>query len=346
MMDKVYIIGYTIDAMVEAVSQATQGKEVTFLATAGVGEQLDGYGDLVSGRSKDVLDTLLPGMLEYTRYDNPRFFWMPYDRVAIKNTQNGVIQYPLSRKSFCDDAEWKACADAFSDNKVQDVVNDKSAAPSKLVSALKAAMPQAFADTFCKAMQSTRWRGTQLSHLTMYGFEYEFPLGELGNESYNEYYYRPNHTFHEICAALSNVFAITVTPVDLNRAREYIVNRDVDGRVIIMDNRVDQLLDYVAGRFDRTRMWCVKEKVPPEIRYGRDGLYYTPLNTCWAVSVFGGKCLKFMSEPVTTLYDTFVSEIPSTRNNIRLHNQYCELVQRYGDKRLDLGQRVETLVKS
>ena len=346
MMERVYIIGYSIDAMLEAVSQATQGKEVTFLATGEVGKQLDEYGDLVSGRSKDVLDTLMPGLLNYTRYDNPRFFWMPYDRVAIRNTTNGVIQYPLSRKSFCDDGEWEACAKAFASEKVQAVLADKASAPSKLVTVLKSEMPQAFADTFCKAMQNTRWRGTQLSHLTMYGFDYEFPLSELGNDSYNEYYYRPDRTFHEICAALTNLFCITVTPVSQDEARRYITSRDIDGKVIIMDNRIDQYLDYVAGRFDRTRMWCVPEKVPQEIRCSRDGLYFTPLNSCWAVSVFGETCRKFMAEPVTTLFDTFVSEIPSTKTNNKLHNQYCDLVQRYGDKKLDLGQRMETLIKS
>jgi hypothetical protein len=346
MREKVYIIGYTLDAVMEAVSVASQGYEVEFLATAEVGKPLDDYGDLVSARFKEVLDALLPGMLEYRQYANPRFFYIPYERVAIKNTTNGVIQFPLSRKSFCDDAEWQACVDAFGKPAVQDVLANKANAPSKLVTAMKSAMPAAFADTFCKAMQTTRWRGTQLSHLTMYGFDYEFPLTELANESYNEYYYRPNHTFHEICAALTNIFGITVIPVDRDTARKYITDRNVDGRVIVMDNRIDQYLDYIAGKFDRTRMWCVPEKLPQEIRYSRDGLYYTPLNSCWAVSSFDGECRKFMAEPVETLYDTFISEIPSTKTNIKLHSQYCALVERYGDKKLDLGQRAETLIKA
>ena len=61
-------------------------------------------------------------------------------------------------------------------------MENKTHAPSKLVTTLKNLMPQKFVDTFCKAMQSTRWRGIQLSHLAMYGFEYEFPLAELGND--------------------------------------------------------------------------------------------------------------------------------------------------------------------
>lgn len=364
MREKVYIIGYTMDAIMEAVSVASQGNEVEFLATADVGKPLDDYGDLISSRYKEVLDALLPGMLEYKQYANPRFFYIPYDRVAIKNTTNGVIQFPLSKKSFCDDAEWQACVEAFNKPEIQDVLSNKANAPSKLVTAMKSHMPAAFAETFCKAMQTTRWRGTQLSHLAMHGFDYEFPLTELANDKYNEYYYRPNHTYHEICAALTNIFCITVTPIDQATAKKYITDRNVDGKVIIMDNRIDQYLDYIAGKFDRTRMWCVPEKLPQEIRYSRDGLYYTPLNSCWAVSSFDGECKKFMAEPVTTLYDEFVSEIPSTKTNIKLYNQYCDLVAHYGkkqaipprpgvnsdnepaDKKLDLGQRFKTLIKA
>lgn len=347
MRNRVYIIGYTMDAMMEAVSQASdQNNEVIFLATAKVGTPLDDYGDLLSSRYKDVLEALLPGMLEFKEYANPRFFYLPYDKVAIKNTTNGVIQYPLSKKSFCDEAEWKECVEAFANPEIRAVMANKTHAPSKLVTTLKNLMPQKFVDTFCKAMQSTRWRGIQLSHLAMYGFEYEFPLAELGNDSYNEYYYRPNHTYHEICAAMSNIFHISVQEVGPEDVKKYITSRDIDGKVIIMDNRVDQFLDYIAGRFDRTRMWCVPERMPQEIRYSREGMYYTPLNSCWAVSSFDGQCKKYMAETITTLYDTFTSEIPSTKTNIKLHNQYCELVTHYGDKKLDLGQRVETLVKS
>ena len=346
-MERVYIIGYTMDAVMEAVSLATQGdKEVILLATAEVGQTLDDYGDLVSQAYREVLDAVLPGMLEFTEYANPRFFYIPYEKVAISNSTNGVIQYPLSKKSFNDENEWKECVEKFADPAIQEVINNQANAPSKLVTVLKNKMPQKFVNTFCKALQATRWRGIQLSHLSMNAFTYEFPFTELGNDNYNEFYYRPNHTYHEICAALTNVFNITVERADDATARKYITDRNIDGKVLIMDNRVDQYLDYVAGRFDRVRMWSVNEKVPPELRYSRDGLYYTPLNSCWAVTLFDGKCKKYMAEEMTTLYDNFTSEIPSTKTNLKLHNQYCDLVGHYGNKKLDLGQRVLTLVKA
>ena len=86
----------------------------------------------------------------------------------------------------------------------------------------------------------------------------------------------------------------------------------MDGKVIIMDNRVDQYLDYIAGKFDRTRMWCVPEKLPQEIRYSREGLYYTPLNSCWAVSSFDGECKNYL---YTHNRRTHVSDIRNPGNN-------------------------------
>lgn len=351
MSKKVYIIGYALDAVLTAVEYSSNGSEVVFLPTAKVASPLDEYGDLVSYRFKQELDCLLPGLLNYTEYANPRFLYLPYDKVSITNRSNGVIQYPLSKKSFCDDAEWKACVDAFADTRIQSILNDKTNAPSKVVTAMKSVMPEAFAETFCKAMQTTRWRGTQLSHLTMYGFENEFSLSQLGNDSYNEYFYKPDRSYYEISAALMNIFNISVMPmIDGKTVKKYITSRDIDGDVVVMDNRIDQYLDYIAGRLDRTRMWCVEEKVPPEIRYSRDGFYYTPLNSCWGVSMFGDKCKRFMAEPVTTLYDNFISEIPSTTSNIKMLNQYASLISLYGDKThsksFDIMMHVDTLLRA
>jgi hypothetical protein len=346
MSDKVYVIGYTLDAMLQAASLASNGNAVEFLETASVGSQLDDYNDLVSESCKDILDALLPGMLEYKEYLNPRYFYMPFDKVAIKNTTNGVIQFPLSKKSFADEAEWKETVEAYANPEVQKIVNDKANAPSRLVTVMKDTMPEAFVNTFCKAMQNMRWRGTQLSHLTMYGFDYEFPMQHLGDESYTECYYKPNHTFHEICAAISNIFQILVRKIDGETAHRYITDRNIPGQVVVMDNRVDQYLDYVAGKFDRTRMWCETDDMPPELRYAPEGFYNTPLNSVWGVSTIGGVCKKFFAEPVTTLYDTFISEIPSTKANIKMHNEYCDLIQHYGNKTLDLGQIARTLIRS
>ena len=52
-----------------------------------------------------------------------------------------------------------------------------------------------------------------------------------------------------------------------------------------------------------------------------------------------------MSEVVDTLYDNDITEIPSTKTNIKMYDTYVNLIKQFGDKELMLGQRVETLIK-
>lgn len=345
MRESVFVIGYTMDAVMEAVSLATDGKEVTLVATGKPGESADAYGDLLSEGYSVMLDTLLPGRLQYTRYMNPRFIYMPYSKVKVANRTNGVIQYPLSRKSFCDDSEWKECCEAFAKKEIQDVLADKTLSPSKLVTAMKNNMPQKFVDTFCKAMQVTRWRGMQLSGFSMLAFNFEFRLDHLSDESYNEFYVRPSLSYAEICDELCRTYGVNVEITPVNKVKGYIVSRKIPGDVIIMDNRVDQYLDYIGGRFDRSKVWSTLEPVPPELKHSPDGFYLTPLNECWGTGIFDGKARKFMSSPMNTLYDTEVSEIPATKNNVKLYNQYSELVRHYGNKKLDLGSRIEFMIR-
>lgn len=140
-------------------------------------------------------------------------------------------------------------------------------------------------------------------------------------------------------------FGIGCRRITLQEAGEIIKNNQYPGHTIIMDNRVDQFVDYVGGRFERQRFSVIKMKVPPELEFAGDGLFYTPLSTCWAVSVFNGKAKRFMSEVVETLYDEGLTEIPSTKTNIKMYDTYMNLIRQFGDKELILSQRMETLIK-
>jgi hypothetical protein len=52
-----------------------------------------------------------------------------------------------------------------------------------------------------------------------------------------------------------------------------------------------------------------------------------------------------MSEVVETLYDEDLTEIPSTKTNIKMYDTYMNLIRQFGDKELILSQRMETLIK-
>lgn len=346
MNKKMTVLGYSIDAVLEAIHRATApDTEVTLLATAPLGSPLDLYGDMVSNRYAEMISELLGGTLSFEEYVNPRFIYLPFAGVKIANRHNGVIQFPLTKKSFDDESEWKECADAIGSEEVKAIMGDLSLAPTKLISVLKSKMPAKFIDTFIKSMANTRWRGVQIARMSMQGYRYEYPLDFIGREDYMEYYAKPNMSFREICNRLLKKFHVATKQIDLVEAKRIVMDNKYPGDTIIMDNRVDQLVDYIGGRFERQKIRPVKMKVPPELEFAGNGLFYTPLSTCWAVTVFDGKAKRFMSNVVETLYDGELTEIPSTKANIKLYDTYVNLVRQFGRKELMLGQRVETMIK-
>lgn len=346
MRQQITIIGYSLDAILEAVRRSTApGAEVTLLATSVLGDPLDTYGDCISSRYADVISELLGGSVSFEEYVNPRYLYLPFDGVKIANRRNGVIQFPLSKKSFDDANEWAECVEGMKDPEINRCMADLSLPPTKIVTAMKAAMPSKFLDTFVKAMGITRWRGVQVSKMSMQGYKYEFPLEYIGKDDYNEYFCKPNISYRELCNRILKRFGIGCRRITLQEAGEIIKNNQYPGHTIIMDNRVDQFVDYVGGRFERQRFSVIKMKVPPELEFAGDGLFYTPLSTCWAVSVFNGKAKRFMSEVVETLYDEGLTEIPSTKTNIKMYDTYMNLIRQFGDKELILSQRMETLIK-
>lgn len=346
MRQQITIIGYSLDAILEAVRRSTApGAEVTLLATSALGDPLDTYGDCISSRYADVISELLGGSVSFEEYVNPRYLYLPFDGVKIANRRNGVIQFPLSKKSFDDANEWAECVEGMKDPEINRCMADLSLPPTKIVTAMKAAMPSKFLDTFVKAMGITRWRGVQVSKMSMQGYKYEFPLEYIGKDDYNEYFCKPNISYRELCNRILKRFGIGCRRITLQEAGEIIKNNQYPGHTIIMDNRVDQFVDYVGGRFERQRFSVIKMKVPPELEFAGDGLFYTPLSTCWAVSVFNGKAKRFISEVVETLYDEGLTEIPSTKTNIKMYDTYMNLIRQFGDKELILSQRMETLIK-
>lgn len=344
--ETVYIMGYSLDAVIEALRRNMNGQKVHFLATAKLGEPLDLFHDMLSNKTVAILKVVSPIEITYKEFHNPRFLYIPYDRVRIKNTKNGIIQFPLNKNSFDDEAEWKSVCESFKQDAVYSVLVDKGNSPSKLVSAMKAHMPSTFTDTFCKAMGMTRWRGIQLSHLTMIGFNYEYPF-EFLDRDYMEIFYKPEMSYETICTQMLAVAGIQVTHIGAKACSKIIRDRGFTDPLIIMDNRIDAYLKYVCGRFDRIRMSSEQVKMPPQLSTGRNGLYYTPYSTeFWGVEILDDKAYKLSSELVTTLYDEFVSEIPLSRTNAKLYNQYESMVKFYGPKKmLDVRQRVEPLVK-
>lgn len=343
-MSDITIVGYSVDSVIEAVCQASSHDKVTFIASGELGAPMDLFHDVISERYAEMIEVFLGGEFEYDTIHDPRHMYIPYDKVSITNKTNGIIQLPLNKNSFVED-EWNEICTAYTtDKNIVDCFTNKSLSPSKFLSSLKSGMPKNFVDTFGKLLGVTRWRGIQLSHLTMNGYCYEYSFDHL-TEDYHEVYCRPKMSYNAICKLLIDKYGINLVQGDDDSIREVIFQKNYPGEVVIMDNRVDQYMNYMGGRFDRECMKISPINLPMQLVGASNGLYLTPLNDFWGVLVDDDNAYKLSSELVHTLFDKSISEIPVTRNNVKTYKQYCDILALYGKKRLDLAQRIETLVK-
>ena len=114
---------------------------------------------------------------------------------------------------------------------------------------------------------------------------------------------------------------------------------------IIMDNRIDQYLDYMCGVFDREIERAEPAEPIRELAFADGYFARTPTMDCWAAAAIGGISRRYTSERPDTLGDGPVSVLPLTRNNIKVYSDYADQVRLYGGKTLDLCQKIRTLVK-
>lgn len=346
MSNDTYIIGYSLDSVLEAVRRKINGENVRFLATAKLGEPLDTYRDMISAQTVETIEAISPIKLGFDKYHNPRHIYIPFDKVSLKNSKNGVITFPLNRHSFEDEEEWKEACDAFKQESIMKLYLDKGNTPSKLITAMKNGMPKKFVDTFGKALSMTRWRGINVSKLTMIGYSYEYSFSVLDKE-YTETFYKPKKNFEYICSALLDAMDIEVTPIDGKVCKKIILDKGFIDTLVVMDNRIDSYMDYICGMFDRVKMDVELVKIPSAISTSGDGIFYTPLvDDFWGVNVIGDEAYKISASHVSTIYNDFISELPLTRTNAKMYNTYANMIKFYGsNKTLDINQRVVTMIK-
>ena len=347
MTEKTYIMGYSLDSVIEAVRRKLNGENVHFLATAKLGEPLDTYKDMVDGNTVSMLEVISPiKRKDFDVFHNPRHLYIPYDKVKIKNTKNGVIAFPLNKASFEDEAEWKSVCESFKKDEIAKIHADKGNTPSKMITAMKNSMPKDFVETFGKALSNTRWRGINVSKLTMIGYGYEYSFDLLEKE-YTETFYKPKRSFESMCHEMLEAVDIELTEVNNKVCKKIVMDKKFTETLVVMDNRVDSYMDYICGMFDRVKMDVEPVKIPSAITSAGDGIFYTPLvDEFWGVNVIGDLAYKLSATHLTTIYDQFVTEIPLTRTNAKLYNTYANMIKFYGaNKTLDINQRVTTMIK-
>lgn len=352
-MQKKIIIGYSIDAVLEAISILTQSDktEVVFYATGPLGSPLDNFNDYISNNDIMLLLQFLP-KLKYSYIYNPEYIYIPYDKIKFKTSSNGFIQYPFTKTSFDDEKEWKCVSTSLKNNNINKIKNDMTLSPSKLLTAYKSKLPKWFTESIIKNLANTRWSSLQISQFTMLGLNYEFNFDLIDESEYKDIWYKPVISYNELCHSLLEKYSIKCIDKSPEEVKRIISNRNVnDASITIMDNRIDYYMNYVGGMFDRMQMVStvvdINDVNIPQIQFDcfNNFIAYTPTLNEWAYTYFDNTIRKFNSKKVFIANDNTLSEIPLTRNNVKLYDTYKNMISLYGDKTLDLCQRIRTLIK-
>lgn len=347
MMRHIVVIGYSVDAFVKAAELASQdGASVEIMVNGEPGAPLDDLSDLVSAEDSVLLGRLA-GDLSFTSYFNPEAMYIPYGSLQFRTNQNGLMGWPVSEHDIADAGKWSELCAAAKEIPSGDafVPGDP---PSKLLTAYRGCLPKWFFDSVVKPMSVTRWKGVPVADLTMQGFSQECRLDgiEKGYVRKNAEWMRPSASYKDICGMIAGNAGVRVSSTDARDIAGYI--RDcprIKDECIIMDNRIDQYLDYMCGVFDREIERAEPAEPIRELAFADGYFARTPTMDCWAVAAIGGISRRYTSERPDTLGDGPVSVLPLTRNNIKVYSDYADQVRLYGGKTLDLCQKIRTLVK-
>lgn len=339
------VVGYTLDAVIEAHDQSQNERdEVSFYSTGKLAEPLDKYNDFISYEDVKRLNAILPE-LEFDEFRRCDFMYIPYEQLKFKNSHNGLIPLPFNKISFDDLDEWTSVREGYFDEHVQEIIRDQSNSPTRLITMFKQWLPKWFVDSVIRNVCNTRWAGIPTSSFTLNGYLYEFNLNHIDSDGI-PVWYKPRTSYNEICNRILRKDNIPVYSASKEDCFRLLTDRSIEN-VTFMDNRVDHYLGYRGGMFDRCVMYAVGCDLPPIFEQDFDnGIIRTPTMTHWGICKYGNDVRKLYSKKMISITDVPTSDIPMTKNNLRIYDAYSKLLPLFGkNKTLNLQQKTTTLIK-
>ena len=340
--NKVYIIGYSLDSVMFARELAERGKIVTFMESGVLGYPLDDIHDYISYEDALKIKTL-DGDSQFEKLHNATYVHIPYDELRFVNNRNGLISYPINESSFDSADEWEQVQFCLTNIKE---FRDKLAASNNYINIYKNFFPKWLYDSLIKYMGINKWGGFRQSKFTRNGLDQEINLSCLDGKSTGTIY-RPIGGYKELANRLLTHANIKRESIELKAIKPMLVRRYKDADVIVMDNRVDHVLGYMHGAFDRV-LWeteTSKESNIEELIDVDDGIVLTPTKEYWCVSNHNGIITKTHTKLVDELGCNSQSQLAPTTSNEKMYKEYKKLVSMYSGKLLHLGPMISTVIK-
>lgn len=339
--NKVYhIIGYNIDSVTLARKLANSGNKVIYYKSGKLGYPYDDIGDFLKEPSMKELKMLLPN-LEFEFFCNYTYAMFDHSQLKFVNSFNGLISYPINKSSFESAEEQEQIEDcAYGVDDMLDTINNSK----NYINSYKKFFPRWLYDSCIKHIGINKWH-TRQSKLTRYALIKEISLDYLDEfGTYNVY--RPKVTYEEVCKQLIDHENITVNEIGVNDIIHLLRDRFVGEEVILMDNRVDQICDYIYGNFHRVKLYTeeVAEVMPEEFIDIDKGIVFTPMKKHFCATTEYGNSKRIYSKVSDDLNDRGLSIVVPTDDNFAIFKEYEKLMTLYSKKNIDIGSKYHSVI--
>lgn len=340
-MKNTFIVGYSLDSVLLARDLANKGASVTFLETGKLGYPLDNLRDYISQVSMQRIKDIEPSTT-FLKSINDIYAFYPYSQLEFVNSHNGLISFPLNKKSFESAEEWEqieACISQLGD------FNMKLDQAANFINIYKKFFPKWLYDSMIKFMGVNKWGGIKQAKLTKEGLSKEICLAQLTSNGTGPVY-RPEEGYEVLCRKLLVHPKIKQDKMGITQMKEFIVKRHKNVDVIVCDNRIDYVCSYAHGKFDRVRFReeVSTDSVNEEFMDIDDGIVFTPMKPYWSISNEKGNKRKMFSEVIEEMSSHEISALPPTLVNRKIYGEYKKLLNLYSGKQLNLDLTVETVM--
>lgn len=319
--ETIFVIGYSLEACALARGYANAGNHVVFVQTGHLGHPLDVVNDMIS--YEDTLKLQVLGCkTQFEKLPRSSFCFVPYENIKFVNTRNGLFTWPICKTSFEIAEEWEEVMDFLHD---LESFTQKLETANNPVSIYKTHFPRWLFDCLLKYVGVNKWGGLKQSKMLKEGIVREIDLSQL--DSTPSAFYRPAEGYKALCEDLLS--GIEIISCSIKKVRHFMDTIHRNNSVVIADNRVDYIYQYIFGAFERVtwRSELVDENNCPELMDVADGTVLTPTMASWCSSNHFGQAKRVYSSPVDDIGNYDISILTPAQTNKKVMNEYINFVK-------------------
>jgi UDP-galactopyranose mutase len=329
---EIEVVGHSLEACCVARGLANDGNSVVFIQTGKLGWPADDMCDYISEYGYDVICDI--GIVDdFLSLNNAQYAHVPYNKLQMTNDMNGIVSYPLNNTSFGSNDEIIQMRNRVTN--LREFIKEINDAPN-YINIYKKFFPKWLYESLIRRIGMNKWHLRQ-SKISKANFIKELALDHLGNAD-NGYIYYPKNGYESLCTKILDDPMITVVERDIKDVKKIIPVNNRGKGMIIMDNRVDYLCNYIFGNLSRIDLKFDKVSFSELRDYDEYqcidiGTVLTPYKDYWSFSSGWQKASRVYSTERTMTSKEEYSIIQPLSANVKMLNDYRDLIDKYPGKK-------------